>query len=61
MQNLKNTQELEPLGFLQVHPYIRPACYPAVSGVESVIRLRLGKLLVNLVQVVKWTNTTLIP
>ena len=34
--------------------------YPAVSGGESVIRLSLGKLLVNLLQVVKRTNTLLI-
>ena len=38
----------------------RPAI-PAVSGGESVIRLSLGKLLVNLLQVVKRTNTPLIP
>ena len=41
-------------------PYIRPTCYPAVSGGESVIRLSLGKLLlVNLLHVVK--RTRLIP
>ena len=28
-------------------PYIRPTCYPAFSGGESVIRLSLGKLLLN--------------
>ena len=33
-------------------PYIRPTCYPAVSGGESVIRLSLGKLSVNQLQVV---------
>ena len=57
-------QGMKPLGCRQVRPYIRPTCYPAVSGGESVIRLILGKLLlVNLsqVQVVKWTNTPLIP
>ena len=41
-------------------PYIRPTCYPAVPGGESVIRLSLGKLLVNLLQAVKRTiNNTL--
>ena len=40
-------------------PYIRPTCYPAVSGGESVIRLCLGKLLVNQLHVVKRTNTPL--
>ena len=40
-------------------PYIQPTCYPAVSGGESVTRLSLGKLLVNLVQVVKRTDTPL--
>ena len=38
-----------------------PTCYPAVSGGESAIWLSLGKLLVNLLQVVKGTNTPLIP
>ena len=42
-------------------PYIRPTCYPAVSGGESVMRLSLGKLLVNFLQVVKRTNTPLSP
>ena len=38
---------------------VRPTCYPAVSGgEESVVRLSLGKLLVNLLQVVKQTNNT---
>ena len=46
--------------YWQVRPYIRPTCYPAVSGGESVIRLSLGKLLVNLLQVVKRTITPLI-
>ena len=36
-------------------PYIRPTCYPAVSGGESVITLSLGELLFNLLQVVKRT------
>ena len=31
--------------------------YPAVLGGKNVIRLSLGKLLVNLLQVVKRTNT----
>ena len=44
----------------QVRPYIRPTGYPAVSGGDGVIRLSLGKLLVNLLQVVKRTNTQLI-
>ena len=42
-------------------PYIRPTCYPAVSGGKSVIRLGLGKLLASQLQVVKRTNTSLIP
>ena len=54
-------QEMKRLGYCQVRPYIRPTCYPAVSGGESVTRLSLGKLLVNLLQVVKRTNTLLIP
>ena len=37
-------------------PYIRPTCYPAVSGAESVMTLSLGRQLVNLLQVVKRTN-----
>ena len=43
-------------------PSVYPAatCYSAVSGEESVIRLSLGKLLVNLLKVVKRTNTPLI-
>ena len=41
---------------------MRPTCYLAGSGGESVIRLSLGKLLlVNLSQVVKRTNTPQIP
>ena len=52
---------MKPLGYRQARPYIRPTCYPAVSGGGSVIRLSLGKLLVNLLQVVKRTNTPLIP
>ena len=52
---------MKPLGYGQVRPHIRPTCYPAVSGGESVVRLSLGKLLVNLLQVVKRTNTLLIP
>ena len=49
--------------YWQVRPYIRPICYyPAVSGGGGVVRLSLGKLsLVNLLQVVKRTNTSLIP
>ena len=43
-----------------VRPYIRPTCYPAVSGGESVVRLSLGKLSVNQLQVVKRTNTPLL-
>ena len=39
---------------------MRPTCYPAGSWGESVIRLILGKLLVNLLQVVKRTNTLLL-
>ena len=46
-------QDIKPLGYIN-----RPTCYPAVSGGEGVIRLSLGKLLVNLLQVVKRTNTT---
>ena len=44
-------------------PYIWPTCYPAVTGGESVVRLSLGKLrvLINQLQVVKRTNTPLIP
>ena len=38
-----------------------PVNIQAVSGGESVIRLSLGKLLVNLLQVIKRTNTPLIP
>ena len=41
--------------------YSADLLYPAVSGGESVIiRLSLGKLLVNLLQVVKRTNIPLI-
>ena len=36
-------------------------CYPAISGEEGVTRLSLGRLLVNLLQVVKQTSTSLIP
>ena len=65
MWNLKNTLPLvspgnETAWILTGPPYIRPT-YPAGSGGESVVRLSLGKLLVNLVQVVKRTNTPLIP
>ena len=49
------------LGYGQVRPYTRPTWYPAVSEKESVIRLSLDNLLVNLLQVVKRTNTPLIP
>ena len=42
-------------------PYIRPTWYLAVSGGKSVIKLSLGKLLVDLLQMVKRTNTPLIP
>ena len=65
MSNLENTlpgipRKWNGLDKWQVRPYIRPTCYPAVSGGESVIRLlSLGKLLVNLLQVVKRTNTPL--
>ena len=52
---------MKRLGYLQVRPCIRPTCYPAVSGGESVIRLSLGKLLVNLLHVVKRTKTFRIP
>ena len=39
--------------------YVRPTCYPAVSGGERVVRLSLDKLLlVKLLQVVKRTITT---
>ena len=51
---------MKRLGYWQVRPNIRPTCYPAVSGGKSVIRLSLGKLLVNLLQVVKQINTSLI-
>ena len=67
MLNLKKNspwypQEMKLLGYnWQVRPYIRPTYYPAVSGGEGVVRLSLGKLLVNLLQVVKRTNTPLIP
>ena len=66
MSNLKNTlpgipRKSNGLDIDRGPPYIRPTCYPAVSGGESVIRLSLGKLLVNLLQVVKRTNTPLIP
>ena len=37
-------------------PVIRPTCSPAVSAVDSVIRLSFGKLLVNLLQVVRRTT-----
>ena len=65
MSNLKNTLPGTPGNetawiYWQVRPYIRPTWYPAVSAGESVIRLSLGKLLVNLLQVVKRTNTPLI-
>ena len=54
------THEMKPLGCLHVRPYIRPTCYPAVSGGEIVVRFRLGKQLVDLLQVVKRTNTSLV-
>ena len=54
-------QGMEPRRYWHVRPYIRPTCYPAVSGEESVIRLSLGRKLVNLLPVVKQTNTPLIP
>ena len=53
-------QEMKQLGYWQVCPYTRPTCYPAVSGGESVIRRTLGKLLDNILQVFKRTNTPLI-
>ena len=66
MSNLKNTLPGTPGNETawindrtQVRPYIRPTYYPAVSGGESVIRLSLGKLWVNQLQVVKRTNTPL--
>ena len=55
------TREMKPLGYWQVHPYTRPTWYPAVSGGESVVRLSPGELVVNLLQVVKRTNTPLSP
>ena len=60
-QNLKNTlpgipRKWNGLNNWQVRPYILPTCHPAVSGGKSVIRLSLGKLLVNLLQVVKRTK-----
>ena len=59
--------ELDPNNIVGViityfmHHMIRPTWYPAVSGGDSVIRLGLGELLVNLLQVVKRTNTPQIP
>ena len=44
-------QEMKPLGYWHVRPYIRPTCYPADSRGESIIRLSLGTLWVNLLQV----------
>ena len=66
MSNLKNAlpgipRKWNGLDMNKGPPYIRPTCYPAVSGGGSVIRLSLGKLLVNLLQVVKRTDTPLIP
>ena len=67
MSNLKNTllpgipRKLNGLDIDRGPPYIRPTCYTAVSGGESVIRISLGKLSVNQLQVVKRTNTPLIP
>ena len=74
MSNLKITlpgipRKWNGLGKWQVRPCIRPTCYPAVKGGKSVVRLSLGKLLVNLVQVVEsatteytwWTDGVLIP
>ena len=47
--------------WILTRPRVYPAdlLYPAASGGESVIRLSLGKLLVNQLQVVKRTNTPL--
>ena len=55
------TQEMKRLGYVDRSARIsgRPAI-PRFTG-ESVMRLSLGKLLVNLLQVVKRTNTPLIP
>ena len=66
MSNMKNTlpdipRKNETAWILTRPPVTRPTCYPAVSGGKSVIRLRVGKLLVNLLQVVQRTDTPLIP
>ena len=57
------TQEMKPLGYAHVRPYIRRTCYPAVSGGKSVIRLslRTSKQVVNLLQMGKRTYPPLIP
>ena len=47
---------MKRLGYRQVRRISGRPCYPVVSGGKSVLRLRLGKLLVNLLQVVKGTN-----
>ena len=66
MSNLKNTlpgvypgNETAWIIDRSAHISGRPAI-PPFQGGESVIRLSLGKLLVNLLQVVKRTNTLLI-
>ena len=53
------TQEMNRLGYSA--RVSGPPAIPPFQGGESVIRLSLGKLLVNLLQVVKRTNTPLIP
>ena len=60
--SLRYTQGLKRLGCIDRSTGIsgRPAI-PPFRGGESVIRLSLGKLLVNILQVVKRTNTPLIP
>ena len=56
------TRKLKGLGELTGPPvYPAELVYPAVSGGKSVIRLGLGKLLVNRLQVVKRTNIPLTP
>ena len=52
---------MKSLGYWQVRPFIRPTRYPAVSGGKSVIKVCFGMLLVLLLQVVKRTNTPLLP
>ena len=47
---------MKSLGYWQLRPYIiRPTCYSAVSGGESIIRLSLGKLCYWLT-FCKWSN-----